>query len=179
MVHQPERRRQALEQLLELTTRLSDGMEVDAAGRGLTLARAEVIWTLHHRGRLRQRDLAEALGVSPRNVTGLVDALEETGFATRAPHPTDRRAILVELTELGTALGDTLAADHEDFARFLFAGLSDGQLTQLLATVGGVLVHLRSPAYADVRAVALQRWSARRAAIPEPHPAPQAPPRSA
>jgi hypothetical protein len=41
--------------------------------------------------------------VSPRNVTGLVDGLAESGFVTREPHPTDRRATLVALTERARA----------------------------------------------------------------------------
>ncbi len=41
---------------------------------------------------MTQRALADALQVTPRNVTGLVDALADSGFVERAPHPTDRRA---------------------------------------------------------------------------------------
>jgi DNA-binding MarR family transcriptional regulator len=34
-------------------------------------------------------------------VTGIVDGLEERGYAARRPHPTDRRIKVVEMTELG------------------------------------------------------------------------------
>lgn len=179
MVHQTERRRQALEQLLELATLLGEGMEADAAGRGLTIARTEMIWVLHHRGPLRQRDLADALRVSPRNITGLVDGLEATGFAIRERHPNDRRASLVGLTELGNALAEALVADQDDFSRFLFDTTSGTQLAQLLSAVGALLHRLRSPAYAEVRQAALERWSARRATIHDHHPAQHPPARSA
>jgi DNA-binding MarR family transcriptional regulator len=178
MVHQ-SKRRAALEQLLELTTLLGEGMEADATGRGLTIARTEVIWVLHLRGPMRQRDLADALRVSPRNVTGLVDGLEATGFAVRERHPHDRRASLVELTELGSAVAEALVADQEDFVRFLFRGISDVQLDQLRSVLGAVLDRLRSPAYGDVRQAALERWSARRAVIDDRGSAQHAPTRSA
>lgn len=37
----------------------------------------------------------------PRNVTGLLDALTDKGYVARQPHPTDRRATLVSLTDHG------------------------------------------------------------------------------
>ena len=51
--------------------------------RGLTRARAAVIWQLQERGPVTQRTLSQALRVSPRNVTGLLDALEAGGYVTR------------------------------------------------------------------------------------------------
>jgi len=63
--------------------------------------------------------------VTPRNVTGLVDALVDTGFVTREPHPTDRRATLVALTPHGTETMTTMARDHERLAEDLFAELPD------------------------------------------------------
>src|SRR5262249_250437 len=49
-------------------------------------------------GRLRMKDVAEDLGIRARTVTTLVDALEREGLLARLPDPTDRRAILLELT---------------------------------------------------------------------------------
>ncbi|MGH7777176.1 MAG: MarR family winged helix-turn-helix transcriptional regulator [Candidatus Dormibacterales bacterium] len=46
-------------------------------------------------------ELAGALDVSPRNVTGLVDHLEADGLVRRIGDPADRRAVLVELTPAG------------------------------------------------------------------------------
>src|SRR4051812_2730263 len=41
-------------------------------------------------------DLAAALGIDPPNATVLVDELERLGLVRRRPHPTDRRAKLLE-----------------------------------------------------------------------------------
>lgn len=45
--------------------------------------------------------LAAALEVSPRNVTGLVDALERDGLVERVPDEHDRRAVRARMTERG------------------------------------------------------------------------------
>jgi DNA-binding MarR family transcriptional regulator len=50
------------------------------------------------------RELAAALGIDPANATGLVDDLEAQGLVRRGPHPTDRRAKVVEATRKGKTL---------------------------------------------------------------------------
>jgi DNA-binding MarR family transcriptional regulator len=57
--------------------------------------------------------LAEAIRVNPRNITGLVDALVEGGFVTREPHPTDRRSILVTLTAHRETVMESTERDYQ------------------------------------------------------------------
>ena len=49
-------------------------------------------------------DLAAALGIDRPNATVLVDELESQDLVRRRPHPTDRRAKLVETTRKGKTL---------------------------------------------------------------------------
>jgi DNA-binding MarR family transcriptional regulator len=69
---------------------------VDTAGE--SVPRLNLLYELHCNGPRKMADLADALGVTPRNVTALVDALEADALVQRAPHPTDRRVTMVELT---------------------------------------------------------------------------------
>ena len=50
-------------------------------------------------------ELADALGIERPNATVLVDDLESRGLARRRPHPSDRRAKIVEATAKGTRRG--------------------------------------------------------------------------
>jgi DNA-binding MarR family transcriptional regulator len=52
----------------------------------------------------RLTDLARRANMTPQAMGELVDELEELGYVTRRPHPTDRRAKLVVLTERGQAV---------------------------------------------------------------------------
>lgn len=90
---------------------------------GLTVSRAGVLWQLRRHGPVTQRALADALGVSARTVTGLVDGLVETGFVTRRAHPTDRRATLVTFTPRGSRVVRALEREQAVFTRDLFAGM--------------------------------------------------------
>lgn len=107
----------------ELVVLMGDDLHRGLAHLGLTPARATVVWELQRQGPITQRALATHLEVSPRNVTGLVDALVQNGFVTREPHPTDRRAILVTLTDHGREIGAGLVAGHAELAGQLFDGL--------------------------------------------------------
>jgi DNA-binding MarR family transcriptional regulator len=140
----------ALDRVLELAVLVNEDMTSSLAARGLTEARTHVIWLVHARGPVTQRDLAEALRVSPRNVTGLVDALEQTGFVRRAPHPTDRRATLVELTNQGREAAERLVDEQSEFARLLFDRMPRATFDGLVAGLDAVLGRLR-PAVEETR----------------------------
>jgi DNA-binding MarR family transcriptional regulator len=79
------------------------------SGEGVT--RLRLLNELHCNGPRKMADLAESRGVTPRNVTALVDALEREALVRRAAHPTDRRVTLVEITGGST----TVAAQFEAF----------------------------------------------------------------
>lgn len=132
-----------LDQLLEISLLIGRDMTESLGRLGLTPARTHLLWELSHRGPSTQRVLADALDVSARNVTGLVDGLEATGFVTREPHPGDRRATLVTLTPSGAELMAEMKQGQEEFARLLFAELSPGQATALGSGLGHVLDRLR------------------------------------
>ena len=81
---------------------------VDGALRphGLTFARYEalVLLSFSRSGRLPMRVMGERLQLHPTSVTNIVDRLQADGLVRRQPHPTDRRATLVEVTDSGRAV---------------------------------------------------------------------------
>jgi DNA-binding MarR family transcriptional regulator len=117
-------------------------MDGGLAELGLSRARGEVIWTLHHHGAMTQRQLGQALNCSAPNVTGLLDALESAGFVTRGAHSEDRRKTLVQLTERGAATAAAWSAGHDEFAAMLFADLKTRELTAFVGGLDRVLARL-------------------------------------
>jgi DNA-binding MarR family transcriptional regulator len=88
--------------------------------------------------------LSAALRVTPRNITGLVDALEADGLVARSAHPSDRRATLVSLTEKGKATTAAMGRDQERFARELFADASSEELASLVGWLDRLLGRIRA-----------------------------------
>jgi DNA-binding MarR family transcriptional regulator len=79
---------------------------------GMSFGRARAVRLLARQS-LSMREFAEAMGIEAPNATVVIDDLEASGLAQRKPHPTDRRAKLVEATRKGRALArqaDTILA---------------------------------------------------------------------
>jgi DNA-binding MarR family transcriptional regulator len=70
---------------------------------GLTFARFEALALLSftRRGALPMGKIGARLQVHPTSVTNAVDRLERDGLVARRVHPTDRRAVLAEITPAG------------------------------------------------------------------------------
>jgi DNA-binding MarR family transcriptional regulator len=149
---------EVLRRFFQLTVAMSDAMEEDLGRRGLTRARATLMAYLRDQGPTIQRELARALRVSPRNVTGLVNGLEASGLVRRSPHPTDGRAALVELTDDGARAAAALARDEREFAQYLFGDLTTDELDTLAVGLDQLLACLSDPEYSTLRRSALRRW---------------------
>jgi DNA-binding MarR family transcriptional regulator len=67
---------------------------------GISFGRARAVRRLA-RQPMSMGELAAALGIDPPNATVVVDELETLGLVRRRPHPTDRRAKVVEATRKG------------------------------------------------------------------------------
>lgn len=68
--------------------------------------------------------LFEAAMMSSGGMTARIDRLERAGLVERRPHPTDRRATLVRLTEKGFDLIESIMPSHEETARDILTPLS-------------------------------------------------------
>jgi DNA-binding MarR family transcriptional regulator len=105
---------------------------------GVSYARLRLLAMLHCKGPLIMSALGGLLGVTPRNVTTLVDGLEESGLVVRKPSPDDRRATIIELTEQGKKLGCLTSRSHQQAVAELFAELPVQDQEELLRLLGAL-----------------------------------------
>jgi DNA-binding MarR family transcriptional regulator len=138
-----ERWEATLDQILELTVLLGRDMADFLAREGLTESRVHLLWQLQQRGPCTQATLAADLHVTPRTITALIDGLVATGFVTREPHPSDRRATLVTFTGRGRTTAQALLDDHRRLARQLFADMPGDAFDGFDAGLLHVLTRLR------------------------------------
>jgi DNA-binding MarR family transcriptional regulator len=129
--------------LFEFAPAFNALMEAGLAARGLSLSRATLLWELAARGPAIQRELADALGVVPRTVTGMVDELAARKLVERVPHPHDRRVCIVTLTERGKALIAVLRAERDAFASELLAGVADADVQTTRSVLAALTERLR------------------------------------
>ncbi|VXB32692.1 MarR family winged helix-turn-helix transcriptional regulator [Brevundimonas sp. G8] len=112
---------------------------------GLQHGEFDVLATLRRaseRDGLTPTALFEAAMMSSGGMTARIDRLEKAGLVERRPHPSDRRATLVRLTDKGFDLIDSIMPSHQDTAREALSGLSSEEqktLNTLLARLIGGL----------------------------------------
>ena len=100
-----------------------------------TIPRLHLLRVLHRGGPQIMSALGEHLGVTARNVTVLVDGLEREGLARRTPHPQDRRATIVELTDEGERMIGAAFSEHIERVSMLFDRLTEREQASLLKIV--------------------------------------------
>ena len=104
----------------------------------MTYARMRLLGTLHCQGPQIMTSISDELGVTRRNVTALVDALEEEGLVRRKPHPTDRRATVIEMTDQGAETMDRMYDEHRAEVAGLFRDLSEDDRRGLIRLLGSL-----------------------------------------
>jgi DNA-binding MarR family transcriptional regulator len=88
----------------------------------LSMGAMSVLGCLYRNGELSIGELASQERVQPPSMTRTVSALEEGGYLARRAHDTDRRQVLVSLTEKGRT---TLLADRRRRDEWLSRRLRD------------------------------------------------------
>jgi MarR family transcriptional regulator, lower aerobic nicotinate degradation pathway regulator len=87
-------------------------LERRAAADDLSIIQTRLLGVLRDR-RPTMNELARLLGLDKSSITGLVDRAERRGLVMRVPSTTDRRAVLVSLTDEGRALVSRASARFE------------------------------------------------------------------
>lgn len=104
----------------------------------LSEGRLSVLLATARDGQATPALLAEHLGVTRTAITGLVDGLERHGLVRRAPHPTDRRSMTIEVTRTGREVLDRLAPIYGAWLNELAAGISAATANDALATLATI-----------------------------------------
>lgn len=135
----------AFDRAFMLANRLSGAMGKALAELGLNTARAEVLYVLQNQGELVQRQLSQWLHCTPRHVTTLIDTLAEMDLVERRPHPTDRRAVLVALTDHGRAVSGDLDAKRRAAASAVLGDATDEELRGFIAVADRIAATVGRP----------------------------------
>ncbi|MFF2730252.1 MarR family winged helix-turn-helix transcriptional regulator [Streptomyces sp. NPDC058008] len=109
-----------IDSLFAIRTQIHDELKELAREAGLTDTQTDVLWRLSRAEEMTARRLADLLRCDASTATSMIDRLESRGLVRRVPHPTDRRAKVVQLTPEGCALRDRVVEHttrHSPFAR--------------------------------------------------------------
>lgn len=89
-------------------SRLARRLRVERVGglakAGLSDTQLAALAALEHHAAMTPGELAEHEKVQPPSMTRVIAALEERALVLRAPHPTDRRQVMLSVTPQGKSL---------------------------------------------------------------------------
>jgi DNA-binding MarR family transcriptional regulator len=91
-------------QLRISTMRLARRLRAERSDGTLGLSQLSALATLEHHGPLSPTALAELERIQPPSMTRVIAALESRALVQRAPHHSDRRQSVIDITDAGRAL---------------------------------------------------------------------------
>ena len=139
--------------LAQLSFLIQGLLERRAAEHDLSIIQTRLLGVLRDRTPT-MNELARFLGLDKSSVTGLVDRAERRGLVARVPSATDRRAVLVSLTDEGRSFVSQAAAAFEADVSALLSRLPPRERETLSRIVSRLLVTYASDQGIDLFATA-------------------------
>ncbi|GFM32735.1 MarR family winged helix-turn-helix transcriptional regulator [Desulfovibrio subterraneus] len=118
--------------IVEFYEKLSSWEHDVVREKGLTLPQVHTLEILGIHRAMQMKELASRMGITTGTLTVLVDRLESKRCVRRRPHDSDRRSIIVELTDEGMTLFEEHDRLHMQLTESLTAGLDAESRTTLL-----------------------------------------------
>ena len=102
---------------------------------GLSYTHFHVVSLLERHGEMPMSRLAEMLGISLSNASGVVDRIEEDGLVERLRVPNDRRVVHVRTTDAGRQRLAAAEVLKDEMVQQVLDRLDDEQLQRLAGAV--------------------------------------------
>jgi MarR family transcriptional regulator, transcriptional regulator for hemolysin len=125
-------RREVLFQLSDVARTMRTYIDQRAREHGMTRAQWSVLARLERQEGMTQAEMAEALEIQPISLVRLIDRLHSHGLVERRPHPSDRRANRLYLTDKGRATFAQLIPLGREVAGEVLADLDEEDVADLL-----------------------------------------------
>nr|WP_321270331.1 MarR family transcriptional regulator [uncultured Tolumonas sp.] len=127
--------------LLGNTNLLKDRLlDQHLAEEDITAAQAKALFKMHFFNINRPSDICKSLGVDGGAVTRMLDRLEKKELITRSPDPSDRRSLLIAVTDKGREMIDRALPLAVNAQKELVSALTDDEIQQLKVTLRKILV---------------------------------------
>lgn len=107
-------------------------------GLNLTVPQLRSLFFISSKGASTPGRLAAAMGVTPPNITGIVDRLVEQGLVIRGESEKDRRVLLLQVTEKGETVLSDLRESRTNAMHAVLSRLDEAELRSLVTGLGAM-----------------------------------------
>ncbi len=99
---------------------------------GVSFAQCHVLLEIEEKGQTTTGELAQNLNLDKSTLSRTIDGLVNIGQAKRLPHPSDRRYILIALTEQGKATCDAINRASDDYYNRVLERIPEEELETVI-----------------------------------------------
>ena len=132
MSRSPAVRREILFQITDVARAMRTHVDQRAREHGMTRAQWGVLLRLERQEGMMQAEMAEALEIQPISVARLIDRLCSQELVERRPHPSDRRANCLYLTDKGRVTLSSFVSLGREISASVLASFSEAETANLL-----------------------------------------------
>jgi len=132
MSRSPAIRREILFQITDVARAMRTYVDQRAREHGMTRAQWGVLLRLERQEGMMQAEMAEALEIQPISVARLIDRLCSQELVERRPHPSDRRANCLYLTDKGRLTLSSFVPLGREISASVLASFSEAETASLL-----------------------------------------------
>lgn len=125
-------RREVIFELSDVARSMRTYIDQRAGEHGMTRAQWGALVRLERQEGMTQAELADSLEIQPISLVRLIDRLCQAGLVERRPHPRDRRANRLYLTEKGHTTLTRLTPLGKEISSDVLAAMSDAEVMDLL-----------------------------------------------
>lgn len=142
-------RRDAFKQMLDTSRLIRTYIDTRARAIGTTRAQWSLLAHLARQPGLTQSELSDVLEIQPISLTRLVDRMADQGLVIREPHPSDRRANCVFITENGLLAMEAFSPLAQEITEDLFEGISQDDVAIFQSVVDRIKTNLKAHSCAE------------------------------
>lgn len=123
--------------------RLFDRMLAEADVDAFNGAQGRILYVLWQGDGLTISQLSAQTSLANTTLTSMLDRMEQSGLILRTPSPTDRRALLIRLTDKAKSLQQDYDRISQRMNELYYQGFTEGEICQFESYLQRVLNNLQ------------------------------------
>ena len=123
--------------------RLFDRMLAEADVDAFNGAQGRILYVLWQKDELTISQISAQTSLANTTLTSMLDRMEQSGLIIRTPSPTDRRAMLIRLTDKARSLREDYDRISQQMNELYYLGFTEEEVRQLEGYLQRVLDNLQ------------------------------------
>lgn len=99
---------------------------------GITISQCHAIVEIGRSIKISSTKLAKLLSLNKSTMSRNLDNLIKDGLVTKEPHPSDRRSVIIRLTDKGINIFNKIESDMDEYYKNIFISIPENDRFQVL-----------------------------------------------